>query len=63
MSEDDPDLRVEMCHWFLGKLAEFFSTFMFSDEANFYVNGEVNRQNVRYWSDSNPHWFTDNKQQ
>jgi hypothetical protein len=30
---------------------------LFSDEANFYVHGEVNRQNMRYWSDSNPHWY------
>jgi hypothetical protein len=26
----------------------------FSDEAWFYLNGEVNTQNSRYWSDSNP---------
>ena len=55
-----------MCDWFLRQLeedAEFLSSVMFSDQANFYVKGEVNRQNVRYWSDTNPHWFTDNKQQ
>lgn len=66
MTEDDPDRRMEMCDWFLRKLddnAQFLSTVMFSDEANFYVNGEVNRQNLRYWSDSNPHWFTSNKEQ
>lgn len=23
----------------------------------FFLNGEVNRHNCRYWSDTNPHWF------
>jgi hypothetical protein len=29
---------------------------LFSDEAVFYVEGEVNKQNHRYWSDANPSW-------
>jgi hypothetical protein len=32
------------------------SGILFTDEANFYFNAEVNLQNLRYWSDSNPHW-------
>ena len=36
---------------------------MFTDEANFYVNGEVNRQNLRYWSNANPHWMSPTKMQ
>jgi hypothetical protein len=30
---------------------------------SFYENGEVNRQNTRYWSQHNPHWYTDSKEQ
>ena len=31
---------------------DFVSSILFSDEANFYVTDEVNRQNVRYWSNT-----------
>ncbi len=27
----------------------------FSDQAIFYLNGSVNKDNVRYWSEINPH--------
>jgi hypothetical protein len=52
LSEDYSDHRLEICIWFFGNLNER-STFskdcvLFNDEANFYVNGEVNRQNMRY---------------
>ena len=35
--------------------SEFFRKIIFSDEAHFWLNGFVNKQNMRYWSDSNPH--------
>lgn len=40
--------RLEMCYWLLEKMkgdSEFLSTVTSSDEANFYVLGEVNREN------------------
>nr|CAD7440950.1 unnamed protein product [Timema bartmani] len=43
--------------------AELLFTVMFSDEANFYVSDEVNRQNMRYLSQQNTNWFMDSKQQ
>ena len=56
-----------MCEWFSDKLDEninFTKDFLlFSDEAMFYVNGEVNRQNLRYWSQDNQHWIDPSKQQ
>jgi len=67
LTEDDPDRRLEMCEWFSNKLDENTrfteDCVLFSDEALFYVNGEVNRQNVRYWSQNNPHWVDLSKQQ
>jgi hypothetical protein len=54
LSEDDPDRRMEFCRWPVNKLegdANFSSGTLFTDEANFYVHGEANRQN--YLSDTN----------
>ena len=31
----------------------------FADEAHFHLHGGVNRHNFRYWSDTNPHWYTE----
>jgi hypothetical protein len=38
---------MEFCEWVVNYLdcdANFPSAFLFTDEANFYINGEVNRQ-------------------
>ena len=51
LSEDDPDRRMEFCEWALSNVNEdpnFSIKILFTDEANFYVNGKVNRQNLRY---------------
>jgi hypothetical protein len=59
-SEDDRDRRMEFCEWVVNKLdgdTNFPSGILFTDEPNFYINGEVNLQNLHYWSDSNPHWM------
>ena len=67
LTEDDPDRRMEMCEWFSNKLfvnGRFTEDLvLFSDEAMFYVNGEVNRHNVRYWSQVNPHVISPSKKQ
>ena len=47
LSENDPDRRMEFCEWALSNVNEdpsFSTKILFTDEANFYVNGEVNRQ-------------------
>lgn len=67
LNEDDPDRRIQMCEWFSQQLEENIdftkNSVLFSDEAMFYVNGEVNKQNCRYWCDVNPHWMDPSKQQ
>ncbi|KZC08620.1 hypothetical protein WN55_11275 [Dufourea novaeangliae] len=34
---------------------EFHKKIIFSDEAHFWLNGFVNKQNMRYWTATNPH--------
>ena len=66
LSEDDPDHRIEfcetmmeMCNRDLGLAARI----IFSDESTFTLNGEVNRQNLRYWAPQNPHWMREHHTQ
>ena len=48
---------VEMCKTLIPMLEDnqIQQNLFFSDEAIFHLNGLVNRHNVRYWSDTNPH--------
>jgi hypothetical protein len=66
LSEGDPDGWMGFWEWAVNKLdddANFSSGILFTDEANFYINGKVNRQNVCYWSDTNLHWMNPSKTQ
>jgi len=36
---------------------------VFSDEATFQINGNVNRHNCRFWSDANLHWIDETRTQ
>lgn len=66
LNEDDPDRRVEFCEQMMNLLITdpvLLDNIVFSDEATFQLNGNVNRQNCRYWSDTNPHWMREDKTQ
>lgn len=66
LNDDDFDRRSEMCEWFLAQInvnPNFLNGVMFSDEACFHVSSEVNKQNMRYWSQHNPHWMRDDNVQ
>jgi hypothetical protein len=55
--EEDCQDRVEMCNILLPLLTDNNNkgNIFFSDEAAFHLNGLVNKHNVRYWSEENPH--------
>ena len=60
LSEDDYLHRINFCMWAQERTnedAKFFSYVLWSDEATFRSNGEVNRHNMHYWSNDNPHWM------
>lgn len=66
LNEDDPDRRLEFCETMMNRIdaqPNFLYNILFSDEATFTLNGEVNRHNSRYWSDSNPAWMLENHTQ
>lgn len=52
--------RVTFCNWARQKYQEdplFFNSVMFSDESTFTNTGHVNRHNMHYWAETNPHWM------
>lgn len=58
--DDDPDRRIEYCEIMTERIVQnpnYLKTICFSDECTFFLNGIVNKQNVRYWCDENPHVF------
>lgn len=60
LHEDDFDRRIEFCEIMsnlINTRAIVVSNICFSDECTFFLNGHVNRQNCRYWSEDNPHIF------
>lgn len=59
LNEDDYDRRLQFCENMQERCNMdplFCANVLFSDEATFFLNGTVNRQNCRYWSKENPHW-------
>jgi len=49
--------RVAFCEWLLNQHVTLCEEIVWSDEAMFKSNGEVNLHNAHYWSDRNPHWL------
>jgi len=48
INEDDPDRRMQFCEWFqqmVNEDEEFVTKIVWSDEAQFKLNGTVNRHN------------------
>ena len=58
LNEDDPDRRCEFADTFLNLLADdssLLNRIVWTDEANFKLNGHVNRHNCVYYAVENPH--------
>ena len=58
LSDDDPDRRLEFCEWvqeMVRREPGFMGSIIWSDEAQFKLNGTVNRHNCVYWAEDNPH--------
>ncbi|XP_032670957.1 uncharacterized protein LOC116844012 isoform X1 [Odontomachus brunneus] len=62
--EDDSDRRLQFCELMMAQIdadGNLLNRILFSDEATFELNGNVNRHNFRFWSDNNPRWMSDTR--
>ncbi|KAJ8922531.1 hypothetical protein NQ315_007561 [Exocentrus adspersus] len=60
LNEDDFDRRLQFCEIVSERAINnenFLFNVCFSDECTFFLNGEINRHNCRYWADTNPRIF------
>ena len=48
------DLRTNFCNSLKAKGDSFLKTILFTDECHFYLNGFVNKQNMRFWGQEKP---------
>lgn len=66
LNEDDGDRRMEFCQIISQEIIAnpvFLYNVCFSDECTFFLNGNVNKHNCRFWSDENPHLFREQHSQ
>ncbi|GFW58017.1 uncharacterized protein TNCV_2741631 [Trichonephila clavipes] len=55
--QNDHQARRRFVEWAQNEIAvvpDFHKRILFSDEAHFWLNGYVNKQNCRIWSEANP---------
>ncbi|GFX51184.1 hypothetical protein TNCV_2735351 [Trichonephila clavipes] len=50
---------VEWAHNEMAVVPDFHKRILFSDEAHFWLNGYVNKQNCRIWSEANPQVYVE----
>ena len=58
INDDDPDRQMQFCEWFqqmVNEDEEFVTKIVWSDEAQFKLNGTMNRHNCVYWAPENLH--------
>ena len=58
LKRGDKAKRLAFCTWLRGKLSgrpRWLDGVYMSDEAHFYLDGQVNKQNCRIWAAENPH--------
>ena len=62
INDDDLDRRMQFCEWFqqmVNEDEEFVTKIVWSYEAQFKLNGTVNRHNCVYWAPENLHVHVD----
>ncbi|GFY06370.1 uncharacterized protein TNCV_3651571 [Trichonephila clavipes] len=60
--QNDHQARRRFVEWTQNEIAvvpDFYKRILFSDEAHFWLNGNVNKQNCRIWSEANPQVYVE----
>ncbi|GFV28873.1 hypothetical protein TNCV_754161 [Trichonephila clavipes] len=60
--QNDYQARRRFVEWAQNEIAvvpDFHKRILFSDEAHFWLNGYVNKQNCRIWSEANPQVYVE----
>ncbi|GFV27251.1 hypothetical protein TNCV_3459461 [Trichonephila clavipes] len=60
--QNDHQARRRFVEWAQNEIAvvpDFHKRILFSDEAHFWLNGYVNKQNCRLWSEANPQVYVE----
>ncbi|GFW12247.1 DUF4817 domain-containing protein [Trichonephila clavipes] len=60
--QNDHQARRRFVEWAQNEIAvvpDFLKRILFSDEAHFWLNGYVNKQNGRIWSEANPQVYVE----
>ncbi|GFS65984.1 hypothetical protein TNCV_2510161 [Trichonephila clavipes] len=60
--QNDHQARRRFLQWAQNEIAvvpDFHKRILFSDEAHFWLNGYVNKQNCRIWSEANPQVYVE----
>ncbi|GFV44898.1 putative DD41D transposase [Trichonephila clavipes] len=62
LKPNDQQTRRRYVEWAQNEIAvvpDFYKRILFSDEAHFWLNGYVNKQNCRIWSEANPQVYVE----
>ncbi|GFS51378.1 uncharacterized protein TNCV_548641 [Trichonephila clavipes] len=62
IQQNDHPARRRFVEWAQNEIAvvpDFHKQILFSDEAHFWLNGYVNKQNCRIWSEANPQVYVE----
>ncbi|GFU01350.1 DUF4817 domain-containing protein [Trichonephila clavipes] len=62
MNRLKPEQRFQIVQFYFennGSVRNFHKRILFSDEAHFWLNGSVNKQNCRIWSEANPQVYVE----
>ncbi|GFY30092.1 putative DD41D transposase [Trichonephila clavipes] len=57
--KEEKKLFVEWAQNEIAVVPDFHKQILFSDEAHFWLNGYVNKQNCRIWSEANPQVYVE----